>query len=142
MCTSQSGYEQLKKILKAHPGTLVIADNQGSQNLAHFTDGSINIQNIEADAMSLCRRGRAYGEQDEAIIMYSSGSTSEPKGTILTVENIIESVKEKSIEYSVAQNDVFMTWMSLEHIVGWWTLCSYHFYRLYMRLLGNQLIFI
>lgn len=118
MCTSQSGYEQLKKILKAHPGTLVIADNQGSQNLAHFTDGSINIQNIEADAMSLCRRGRAYGEQDEAIIMYSSGSTSEPKGTILTVENIIESVKEKSIEYSVAQNDVFMTWMSLEHIVG------------------------
>ena len=118
MCTSQSGYEQLKKILKAHPGTLVIADNQGSQNLAHFTDGSIDIQNIEADAMSLCRRGRAYGEQDEAIIMYSSGSTSEPKGTILTVENIIESVKEKSIEYSVAQNDVFMTWMSLEHIVG------------------------
>ena len=50
MCTSQSGYEQLKKILKAHPGTLVIADNQGSQNLAHFTDGSINIQNIEANA--------------------------------------------------------------------------------------------
>ena len=95
--------------------------------MAHFTDGSIDIQNIEADAMSLCRRGRAYGEQDEAIIMYSSGSTSEPKGTILTVENIIESVKEKSIEYSVAQNDVFMTWMSLEHIVGWWTLCSYHF---------------
>ena len=50
--------------------------------------------------------------------MYSSGSTSEPKGTILTIENILEAVREKSKEYTVASDDIFMTWMSLEHIVG------------------------
>ena len=67
MCTSQSGYEQLMKILKAHPGTLVIADNQGSQNLAHFTDGCIDIQNIEADAMSLCRRAEHMGSRTRQL---------------------------------------------------------------------------
>lgn len=118
MCISQSGYEQLKKILRAHPGMLVVADNQGWQNLAHFTDGSIDVQNIETDTMNACRKNRAYGKQDEGIIMYSSGSTAEPKGTVLTIENIIQSVRNKSIEYNVTQDDVFMTWMSLEHIVG------------------------
>lgn len=118
MCTSQSGFEQLKKIVKTFPGMLVLADNQGLQNLTNFTDGSITIQNIESEIKVDKFRHGAYGKQDEAIIMYSSGSTSEPKGTILTIENILEAVREKSKEYTVASDDIFMTWMSLEHIVG------------------------
>lgn len=50
---SQSGYEQLKKILKAHPGTLGDKDNQGSQNLAHFMMEVLIYKILKWDAMSL-----------------------------------------------------------------------------------------
>ncbi len=118
LCTSSSGYEQLKKILKKHPEIIIIADNQGYKNIGALSEESAYIHNIENDILTDCRKRRAYGKIDEAIVMFSSGSITEPKGAIITVNNIIESIKNKVNEYNVTQNDVFMTWISLEHILG------------------------
>lgn len=51
--------------------------------------------------------------QDEAIIMYSSGTGT--KGNNIDCRKYYRVGKRENIEYSAAQNDVFMTWMSLEH---------------------------
>lgn len=118
MCSSESSYEQLEKIMREHPGMLVVADKEGTQNLAYFSKNNIRIFNVDQKDLHIKQGERAFGEKDEAIIMYSSGSTAEPKGTILTKDNLLKTVESRSLEYQIKETDRFMTWMSLEHIVG------------------------
>ncbi len=118
ICSSESSYEQLEKIMKEHPGMLVVADEEGAQNLAYFSKNSIQTFNVDQKDLHIKREERAFGVKDEAIIMYSSGSTAEPKGTILTKDNLLKTVESRSLEYQIKETDRFMTWMSLEHIVG------------------------
>jgi acyl-CoA synthetase (AMP-forming)/AMP-acid ligase II/acyl carrier protein len=56
--------------------------------------------------------------EDIAFIQFSSGSTSEPKGVVLTHGNIIANWRGSTEAAGFNENDVSLSWMPLTHDMG------------------------
>ena len=56
--------------------------------------------------------------QDVAFIQYSSGSTSTPKGIVLTHANLMANVHGVSTAAAFTDSDVSLSWMPLTHDMG------------------------
>ena len=60
----------------------------------------------------------APGPDDIAFLQYTSGSTGQPKGVILTHRNVLASLKSMAEALSVTPRDVFVSWLPLYHDLG------------------------
>lgn len=68
-------------------------------------------------------------EQDIAFIQFSSGSTSEPKGVILSHENLISNLNAITLCSETTDNDKAISWMPLTHDMG---LIGFHLTPMYV----------
>ncbi len=77
---------------------------------------------------------------DIAFIQFSSGSTSEPKGVVLTHGNIIANARGASQAAGFTEDDVSLSWMPLTHDMG---LIGFHltmfFNRVHAHLMPTEL---
>lgn len=55
---------------------------------------------------------------DVAFIQFSSGSTSEPKGVVLTHRNVLTNIRAIGAGYGKREDDVALSWMPLTHDMG------------------------
>jgi acyl-CoA synthetase (AMP-forming)/AMP-acid ligase II/acyl carrier protein len=80
----------------------------------------------------ISRAGKAYqaAPDDTAFIQFSSGSTSEPKGVVLTHRNIIANGRGVSELTRFTEDDVSLSWMPLTHDMG---LIGFHLYMFQSR---------
>jgi acyl-CoA synthetase (AMP-forming)/AMP-acid ligase II/aryl carrier-like protein len=53
-----------------------------------------------------------------AFIQFSSGSTSEPKGVMLTHGNLIANIEGATVVGKYSENDISLSWMPLTHDMG------------------------
>ena len=60
----------------------------------------------------------AVSEQDAALLQYTSGATSLPKGVVLTHANLIASIRAMGEAVGATANDVFVSWLPLYHDMG------------------------
>ncbi|HUL17860.1 MAG TPA: non-ribosomal peptide synthetase [Steroidobacteraceae bacterium] len=58
------------------------------------------------------------GPSDTAFIQFSSGSTSEPKGVVLTHANLIANTRGSTEVAHFGEDDVSLSWMPLTHDMG------------------------
>ena len=65
-------------------------------------------------------KAKAYDAQPEdiAFIQFSSGSTSEPKGVVLTHANLIANIDGSTQAAGFNENDTSLSWMPLTHDMG------------------------
>jgi acyl-CoA synthetase (AMP-forming)/AMP-acid ligase II/acyl carrier protein len=72
------------------------------------------------DLDDISRPGKPYEAQpdDIAFIQFSSGSTSEPKGVVLTHSNVIANCDGVSQAAQLTENDISLSWMPLTHDMG------------------------
>ena len=86
--------------------------------------------------------GKVYRSRpdDVALIQFSSGSTSEPKGVVLTHRNIIANGLGVTERAGFSEEDVSLSWMPLTHDMG---LIGFHIYmfanRLQVNLMSTEL---
>jgi acyl-CoA synthetase (AMP-forming)/AMP-acid ligase II/acyl carrier protein len=77
---------------------------------------------------------------DVAFIQFSSGSTSEPKGVVLTHHNILANCRGSSEVARFTEDDVSLSWMPLTHDMG---LIGFHVYmfanRIHSHLMPTEL---
>jgi acyl-CoA synthetase (AMP-forming)/AMP-acid ligase II/aryl carrier-like protein len=68
----------------------------------------------------LGRSGKLYRARpaDVAFIQFSSGSTSEPKGVVLTHANLLANIRGISQILQLTAEDVSLSWMPLTHDMG------------------------
>ncbi|MCP4754890.1 MAG: AMP-binding protein [Proteobacteria bacterium] len=70
-----------------------------------------------------------FGEQDLALLQYTSGSTGNPKGVALTHANLLASVRAMGQVLEVGDSEVCVSWLPLYHdmgLIGAWLGSLYH----------------
>ncbi len=73
-------------------------------------------QSLDRLAGELARRGAALGPGDLATIMYTSGTTGDPKGVMLTHGNLLSNVAACLEAEPLRSGDVAFCWLPLSHI--------------------------
>ncbi len=56
--------------------------------------------------------------QDTAFIQFSSGSTSAPKGVVLTHANVVSNIRAIAVAAKYSERDIGFSWMPLTHDMG------------------------
>lgn len=72
---------------------------------------------------------RTVEETDFALIQYTSGSTSDPKGVLLTHQNLLANIRAYGQAIEVKDTDVAVSWVPLYHdlgLIGMWFGSLYH----------------
>lgn len=60
----------------------------------------------------------AVKTSDTALIQYTSGSTGDPKGVVLSHANLLANIRSMGSAMQVTSNDVFVSWLPLYHDMG------------------------
>jgi acyl-CoA synthetase (AMP-forming)/AMP-acid ligase II/acyl carrier protein len=94
----------------------------------------------QLDDVSRPGKPHAAKPGDVAFIQFSSGSTSEPKGVVLTHRNILANCQGVSEVSRFTEDDVSVSWMPLTHDMG---LIGFHIFmfanRLHQHLMPTEL---
>ena len=87
-----------------------------SQTFANLRSRSFLIDDLD----DISKPGKPHKAQpdDVAFIQFSSGSTSEPKGVVLTHANIIANCQGTITAAGLSENDRSLSWMPLTHDIG------------------------
>lgn len=56
-------------------------------------------------------------KEDLCMIMYTSGTTNNPKGVMLTHQNVISAIKGQNDAFPVNENDIYIGYLPLAHII-------------------------
>ena len=78
---------------------------------------------------------RPGGADSIALIQYTSGSTGDPKGVVLTNANLLANIRSMGQAMDAGSNDVFVSWLPLYHdmgLIGAWLGCLHFAAPLYV----------
>src|SRR5438128_11746074 len=73
-------------------------------------------QSLACHQAELTRREAALGRSDLATIMYTSGTTGNPKGVMLSHGNLLSNVAQCLAADAIRPDDVVLCWLPLSHI--------------------------
>lgn len=75
----------------------------------------VTPQEVDAEPLPLFHRATP---QDIAFLQYTSGSTGDPKGVVLTHANLLANLRAMGPSFRVTSEDVFVSWLPLYHDMG------------------------
>lgn len=121
---TKNSANMLQKICNDNVDALIVTDNMGKVCIETFLpDIKSPIicvdelykegKEIETDICSLNNN-----IDDVALVIYSSGSTSDPKGVMLTHKGIIKMLEETTKIMKLSEKDILLSWLPIEHTFG------------------------
>ena len=93
----------------------------------------VTSQELEALSDSTNASWPVLREEDLALLQYTSGSTGNPKGVMLTHANLMANLRAMMQAADVSSQDVFVSWLPLYHdmgLIGAWLGSLYYGFHL------------
>lgn len=117
--------EQVEKCLPlldgpGSPELLVAFEPQALDGITHpkaLTLDALQAEATRADPSALEERLRVTNPDDVATIIFTSGTTGEPKGVVLTHRNILSDVEMSLSEFEIGPTDTCLAHLPLAHIL-------------------------
>lgn len=121
------------KILDNAESVLLITVTQ-AQRVGQLLKGQVNsLREVVTAAQLAVSTGilqqPPVGTNDIAFLQYTSGSTGQPKGVILTHAELLANIRAMGEALQVDSTDVFISWLPLYHdmgLIGAWLGSLYH----------------
>jgi acyl-CoA synthetase (AMP-forming)/AMP-acid ligase II len=117
------GLDRLRHIA-SHAGAALCITNRELHplmgDLAHGVPGMrevVEIEDLLASSPHPSKRAEARGE-GPAFIQYTSGSTSHPKGVLLSHGNLVANIQAIGQALQINRHDVGVSWLPLYHDMG------------------------
>lgn len=127
-------------ILRNAGACLLITMPEG-RRLAALLRAQVETLNAVESVADLASGGAANtlprpGDADTvALIQYTSGSTGDPKGVVLSHANLLANIRAMGGVIEASSADVFVSWLPLYHdmgLIGAWLGCLHYAARLYV----------
>ena len=137
---------QLEEHLRRQAGIL---NNAGARILITVPEGRSAAALLQAQVPSLTAVETVAGlsspapaaqlplarEASTALIQYTSGSTGDPKGVVLSHANLLANIRAMGHAMEASSADIFVSWLPLYHdmgLIGAWLGCLYFAVPLYV----------
>ncbi|WDV47398.1 amino acid adenylation domain-containing protein [Clostridiaceae bacterium M8S5] len=121
-------FGRLKKIKSEVPSAVILTDTDGNEYIKLYDENNdlktitLNEQDFNLKWTDKKRYNIQIDEnvsdEDVVIVQYSSGTTSSPKGIMLTHRGFLNNLKGFSDAINSDTDDIWMTWMPLTHVSG------------------------
>lgn len=113
---TQSAYIETVRHVRAQCPSLnkiVITDNTSAQAEPEFLTFQKLVQSPATDAPPEC------GDEDTVIILYTSGTTGNPKGAMLTHRNLTSNADAAIQAFGLTADEKFLCLLPMFHIFAW-----------------------
>jgi acyl transferase domain-containing protein/acyl-CoA synthetase (AMP-forming)/AMP-acid ligase II/acyl carrier protein len=118
---SEDPYAKLKPLLADSGAECIVTDEALLQVLSADRPAGVSIvtarQLLDA-APSPHAAPRSHSRDDVAILLYTSGSTAEPKGIALTHEQLLEQTRQGAEQWHLKKTSCVVSWTPGYHNVG------------------------
>ncbi len=125
---------QAKVLANARAVTLITWP--GALRVAHLVQAGLpglrrvtTVDELRDDEPASQARTARRRHDDVALLQYTSGSTGDPKGVVLTHANLLANVRAMGVAARVGPQDVIVSWLPLYHdmgLIGAWLGGLYH----------------
>lgn len=130
--------DKLKNVISKLGTPYLLSNEKYLKRLSHELEHPINTCSIDSvtkfDYAIDCKNdaNESYASEDEiAFIQFSSGSTGNPKGVVLTHRNILSNINSMIAAAKLVSSDSTLNWMPLTHDMG---LVGFHLTPLFSNL--------
>ena len=114
--------------------TVILITVAQAQRVGQLLQGQVNAlrEVVTAERLAVYTgslNSPPIGAQDIAFLQYTSGSTGQPKGVILTHADLLANIRAMGEAVQVDSTDVFISWLPLYHdmgLIGAWLGSLYH----------------
>ena len=131
---------QIEDHLRRHVGILsnarapILITVRQARPLARLLKAHIASLRSVVDVEQLMRGGSgltrpAIADDDIAFLQYTSGSTSDPKGVMLSHRNLLANIRVMGQALQADSTDIFVSWLPMYHdmgLIGAWLGSLYH----------------